>query len=822
MMPYGLPRRPSLQDRSYGSCIQLPPSATIPSLLGPPRIQPERRVIEYPSIRHQYHGRPSQSDRNRLDPPPVQFSSTRDQDGRPPQEGVSEFSYPARDHRTHINIGGNVNQIQHHGEGGVYFLHRAAAVDAFHDSAERFPQPRCHPETRTEMLADLCKWSSDTDSDRAVYWLHGPAGAGKSAMAQSFCAKLEAQNRLAASFFFKRGHPSRGNGNRLFTTVASQLALCQPELKTTISRIVEDDPSVIHRALSVQLQKLIIEPCRQTFVGRILVIVIDGLDECEGKEIQREILRSIGTAVRQGPLPLRFFVASRPEPHIREVFPNAFHGVYSAMNINQSFDDVRKYLLDEFARIHREHHETMAAIPFPWPAPQVVDGLVSKSSGYFIYVSTVIKFIDDKDFRPTERLKAIMGTNEADDDSPFAALDLLYTQILSQIPARQQLLRILTVLTAKLDLSIGHIEQLLGLEPGDVRLILRGMQSLVGAADPFPDDIVLRNPLGNPDDWSSGSRIYVHHASFYDFLQDPRRAGIFHTDCDSCKTDLSRCILQTLSDESTTTKAAHLVWYLDTDTAMKHMISSKPSSGLISLLRSFNPVWLFRHHSCREIIDSVLNWLKKSQPFPEDLIQVWREYRFMQYFASVAACIAPTQVNQVDQNRSYQVLSQASPLLLRILQAGTSINPYMPLLFQIHFFLDISWNELRTAICSLRSFMDSEIVILFIVAKKSATIAANFNSLVLDFTRGALRFVQKVLRAEFPRWIMIYTNWSWYLQRCPPSLQLLEDVQLLAILHPDFKASDYQTIIRWLKTFPDPRPVDLIRDFERLRGRPPY
>ncbi|KAF7330621.1 NACHT domain-containing protein [Mycena sanguinolenta] len=390
------------------------------------------------------------------------------------------------------------------------------------------------------MLEDLCKWSSETDSDRTVCWLHGPAGAGKSAIAQSFCAKLAAQKRLAASFFFKRGHPSRGNGKKLFTTVAYQLAFCRPELKTAISRIVEDDLSVIHRALSVQLQKLIIEPCRQTFVGRILVIVIDGLDECEGKEIQREILRSIGTTVRQGPLPLRFFVASRPEPHICEIVPSAFHGIYSAMNINQSFHDVRKYLFDEFARIHREHHETMATIPFPWPAPQIINSLVRKSSGYFVYASTVIKFVDDKDFRPTERLKRIItGSREADEESPFAALDLLYTQILSQIPARRQLLRILTVLTAKLNLLIGQIEQLLGLAPGDVRLTLRGLHSLVRVDE---------------------SQIRIHHASFYDFLQDQRRAGIFYTDCDSCKTDLSRCILQSLSYQTTSSEADLLVW----------------------------------------------------------------------------------------------------------------------------------------------------------------------------------------------------------------------------------------------------------------------
>ncbi|KAF7330617.1 AAA-16 domain-containing protein [Mycena sanguinolenta] len=256
MMPYGPPRRPSLQERSHGSCNQLPPSAAIPSLPGPSQTHSERRAIEYPSSHHQDRGRSPQGDRNRLDPPPIplgrraiQFLSTHDQDGRPPQGDVSESSYPARDHRMHINIGGNVNQIQYNG-GGFHVLHNVAAADAFHDSAERFPQPRCHPETRTKMLEDLWKWSSETDSDRTVCWLHGPAGAGKSAIAQSFCAKLAAQKRLAASFFFKRGHPSRGNGKKLFTTVAYQLAFCRPELKTAISRIVEDDLSVIHRALS--------------------------------------------------------------------------------------------------------------------------------------------------------------------------------------------------------------------------------------------------------------------------------------------------------------------------------------------------------------------------------------------------------------------------------------------------------------------------------------------------------------------------------------------------------------------------------------------
>jgi hypothetical protein len=147
---------------------------------------------------------------------------------------------------------------------GLHILRHAVVSDAFHDSAERYPQPKCHPETRTRMLMDLWDWSSENCAESNVLWLHGPAGAGKSAIAQSFCQRLEAESRLGASFFFKRGHPSRGRGMRLFPTIAYQLALCLPELKKAISQVVEDNPSIIDRDLSIQLRKLIMEPCRHS------------------------------------------------------------------------------------------------------------------------------------------------------------------------------------------------------------------------------------------------------------------------------------------------------------------------------------------------------------------------------------------------------------------------------------------------------------------------------------------------------------------------------------------------------------------------------
>ncbi|KAJ7832307.1 hypothetical protein B0H13DRAFT_1734694 [Mycena leptocephala] len=443
-------------------------------------------------------------------------------------------------------IGGSINHIQHHGESGLYILQRVAAGDAFHDSAERYPQPKCDPETRKEMLEGLYKWASETDSQSSLLWLHGPAGAGKSAIAQSFCQMLEAEGRLGASFFFKRGHASRGAGARLFPTIAYQLALCQKKLGEAICNILEPNPSIIDRAFSIQLQKLIIEPCLQCRLDRTLVIVVDGLDECQGKNVQQEILHSLARAIHQTPFPLRFFVASRPEPHIQDIFAGPLKGKHQSLNVPQAFSDVKKYLLNEFARIHQEHRATMAMVSHPWPSPEIIRDLVQNSSGYFIYASTVIKFIDDKSFRPTERLAVITGMAEPRFGVPFATLDQLYTQILSEVHAQPLLLMILAVIAAKILLPAPYIEQLLELESGDVRLALHGLHS------------VLIVPEDDED------CISFHHASFRDFIQDAARAGAFYVG-GGCthRAYLSHYILKTCSymyDDTSQNRRGHASW----------------------------------------------------------------------------------------------------------------------------------------------------------------------------------------------------------------------------------------------------------------------
>ncbi|KAJ7668111.1 hypothetical protein B0H17DRAFT_908367, partial [Mycena rosella] len=314
----------------------------------------------------------------------------------------------------------------------IHILHRAVALAALHDSAESFPHPKCHPETRTKMLNGLYEWATGDGASCSIRWLHGPAGAGKSAIMQTLSRRLQEARRLGGAFFFKRGHTIRGDAKVLFATLAYQLALHHHELNAPISRSAETDPSVIGREMDVQLRSLIVEPCKLLRDPVPVVLLIDGLDECEGNDVQQEILRLIGSTAHGHSLPLRFLIASRPEAHIREKFEeDSFQGLYDSVNVEQSFDDIRTYLRDEFTRTYREHRHTMESTPIPWPSTEILNDLVEKSSGYFIYASTIIRFIDDKGFRPTKRLESIQNLGSNDSDSPFGALDQLYFQILS-------------------------------------------------------------------------------------------------------------------------------------------------------------------------------------------------------------------------------------------------------------------------------------------------------------------------------------------------------------------------------------------------------
>jgi len=192
---------------------------------------------------------------------------------------------------------------------------------------QRLDAPKCHPNTRVAIIKRLLSWVKDkVDFDALILWLYGAAGAGKSAIAHTLAEICETDGLLLATFFFWKTAPERSNIDRFIATIAYQMACAIPALHPLIEIAVDTNPMIFQKSVDVQLAKLVIEPIRHLhstgfdFKDSPLVIIIDGLDECQGTDIQSALVKSLAAAFRDSPLRIRILIASRPEAYLQSTF----------------------------------------------------------------------------------------------------------------------------------------------------------------------------------------------------------------------------------------------------------------------------------------------------------------------------------------------------------------------------------------------------------------------------------------------------------------------------------------------------------------------
>ncbi|KAJ6569211.1 hypothetical protein B0H19DRAFT_1134858 [Mycena capillaripes] len=655
------------------------------------------------------------------------------------------------------------NPNQRCGELGIQILHQVAVLGAMHNSAETFPQPQCHPRHGRQYERG---WpgAQHSNTPKHILWLYGPAGAGKSAIMQTLCQRFRDTGILGGSFFFKRGDAHRGSAKSLFATLAYQLALCIPHLRRPIGESTEKDPSVVGRSMAVQLRQLIVDPSRSLEWAGSALLLIDGLDECQDERVQTEILRSIGDAAWEYSIPLRFLVASRPEPHIRQILEGPqLADLTRPFNIKQSFFDVERYLRDEFARIHADHYHTMSRVPTPWPSTQALNSLVLQSSGYFIYASTVIKFIDDPNCRPTERLAVVQGLPSDPSDNPFHSLDQLYAQILSGVSARRRLLRILlAILTFSLNLD--EIEHLLGLEPGDAYLALRGLHSLL--------------------EIPRSSTIKVHYAPLQDFLRDPKRSGEFCISTSQNKLDLAQSVLKAIGKHDETQSYPHRSVIMD---GLGYIASSvSPSEDLVPLVKG--GLDYMDYTSIAGKTKRFMGWLEKIPFVPADMLELWGNYRFLLVFDICLAQPCKPPPGDPDIRVKGRDILTNSPPLIRLFQMRDLLTKktfqWCPSFFQIASMSSVSWHEIMMALCPLRLLVPeykatptrlTEILSYMQEQTTSYLLPFDHSAASRDLARGFLRMV-KANPQIFPYSWTADINFVHLVVLFPPCANLLSDI----------------------------------------------
>ncbi|KAJ6507520.1 hypothetical protein DFH09DRAFT_1334620 [Mycena vulgaris] len=373
--------------------------------------------------------------------------------------------------------------------------------------------------TREELFEELTLWSAGDHTRNRVYFLSGGAGLGKSSIAHQLCARLDASSDLVlgASFFFVRGRGDLESTRLFFPSLAHQLALSQPTLRPYIidaarQHLQRGGRQQMKHAFEELLQQPFEELRQQSFAGATIpqkpvVIAIDGLDECNERELVPDLLNFVLELVRALPW-FRVFVTSRPEPHILSVLTSS---AAAAVVYHRALEDT----LEEWGNDVCQYLEETISKMSPYDAfvrdnPSFLERLINRAAGVFIVAHLSVRFLDTYRDHPSprEQFELLLSSGGAG----LSPLHAIYLQILlSAFPAkdlhvsssrRAHLLSFLTIIALRRD----------PLTPEVMALLLRlPKDNIVWMTDRLRSALLIDNK----------GCVVPLHATFSEFLLDP-------------------------------------------------------------------------------------------------------------------------------------------------------------------------------------------------------------------------------------------------------------------------------------------------------------
>ncbi|KAI6103306.1 hypothetical protein EDD16DRAFT_1715303 [Pisolithus croceorrhizus] len=375
----------------------------------------------------------------------------------------------------------------------------------------------CLDGTRTEILQDIMNWINDPDpSAPRILWLHGQAGRGKSAIAHTIASWVKGVGGLGSCFCFARDRQADRRDEKIFTTIARDLAGRDQSFRRALADALSKDHS-LKTTIDVmqQWQKLILEPLSKvdgTIVGNA-VVVIDALDE-SGPDTSRELILSILASPEAAQLPsnFRILLTSRPLADIKHFLSTAVHVKAT------SLDNISSKI-----------------------GPAEIKSISQKSGGLFEWARLACRFI--KPNRPgqtiMERYNEVVFAHSGGGAS---LLDVIYRTILEDtIPQEQTALSrfrsvMQQIMWTSIPLQLEALDEMRGHFPPEedrfhMMVILEFMAPLLSG---ITDKCSVVRPL---------------HASFYDFLTDHRRSGVYFVGAPSIHRLLAFASLHTLCND---------------------------------------------------------------------------------------------------------------------------------------------------------------------------------------------------------------------------------------------------------------------------------
>ena len=371
----------------------------------------------------------------------------------------------------------------------------------------------CLRGTRKSVLWEIEHWLTNKQ-DQHVFWLNGLAGTGKSTIAQTFAEIAFADGNLGASFFCSRDFQDRSNLQMIFPTIAFQLAYQYPAFRQELLEVLKAYPYVGQESLCLQMERLIVGPLQATNIQTL--IIIDALDECKDEEPASAILSILSRYINEIPN-VKFFITGRPEPRIRSGFRlRSLLPITEVLKLHEVKpevvnNDIKLFFQARFSDLAEKRSDCDSV--GDWPSLSDIKVLCKKAAGFFIYASTVVKFVASEDHLPAERLAIITSLPHDTTKEGMFGVDQLYTKVLEYVSRDdiQFYSHLRSILGAVLltfnPLSIKGLSELLKRHYASLHIpnTIRSLHSLLLVPDSMDDPIL------------------TFHKSFPDFLMDPKR-----------------------------------------------------------------------------------------------------------------------------------------------------------------------------------------------------------------------------------------------------------------------------------------------------------
>ncbi|KAG8218142.1 WD40 repeat-like protein, partial [Butyriboletus roseoflavus] len=391
------------------------------------------------------------------------------------------------------------------------------------------PTKTCLEGTRREVLEEVIDWAFGGDDAQRVFWLSGDEGTGKSAIVHTVARWLKEAGRLGSFFCFDVTRQGDRRPEKLFTTIARDLATFDLGLREAVADAVSSDSSLLTTAdILSQWQRLVLGPLRKSspHLGPV-VLVIDALDECGPAASRESILRILSNEATQLPPNVRILVTCRAPGDIRVALQDKFHvRMISLDDIpHESVErDIRLYISH---RLHGFRDEQYAL-------------LTTKADGLFEWARIACEFISspNQGLSPDDLFKRILSSPDGGLRSP---LDQIYTLILKWgiHDSREARYRFSSVMRQVL----GMLEPLPMASLNEMRRFFSIPQDHFNVEPILMSIAPLVTGITGPN-----SPVRLFHASFHDFLIDRTRSGEFFVDLNGIHQDLAISTLASMKD----------------------------------------------------------------------------------------------------------------------------------------------------------------------------------------------------------------------------------------------------------------------------------